>query len=655
VNAAVRFLESAAAFQQSQPPVVDTVHVESPLPGGPAQVFRYLFNNLPTWLQLSLAGVGAIAGLALVIIAFRRRAAIRAWFVARSKPVRIALAATAIVIVASAAAGGAMTWHYTQHENAFCTGCHVMHPAFRRFSLEDNKHGKLSCHNCHQQSLYASARQVYLWVAERPEKIGTHAKVPNKVCETCHVTQDTAKWRHIKSTAGHRVHLESDSASLKNLQCVTCHGQDVHRFKPVDKTCGQSGCHDLNKQAVVLGKMKIQNVRHCTACHGFTVDVPLLATRDSARGTLVPGKPQCLGCHEMNKVLADFDEHRDPHGGKCGLCHNPHKQETPHAAAQSCASAKCHDTWRNEPFHVGTNHKAIVTKTECITCHVPHHAKVDASDCEGCHKAVKERGGLHPPERFDTAAAAQRSRLRPPPRDTVPPPHGGGPFVPDPAGEDDVSTPADSFPKHAAPADTFPHASHRSLTCITCHQNGRGPGITFTRPRGCLLCHHQSPSDSKCATCHHDAQLSKPIPAALVVTVPSHPPSVRDVDFMHTRHSSRACVECHTTPVTLAPAPGKASCADCHAEHHAEGRDCTSCHHLTAPKAAHTTLAAAHQNCDACHTRSTVVRLTPDRNLCGTCHAAKKTGHYDARECTTCHFLVDPAAYRAHLVRGGTR
>jgi hypothetical protein len=70
---------------------------------------------------------------------------------------------------------------------------------------------------------------------------------------------------------------------------------------------------------------------------------------------------------------------------------------------------------------------------------------------------------------------------------------------------------------------------------------------------------------------------------------------------------------------------------------------------LAEPKAAHTTLEVSHQRCDACHTAATVARLTPTRTFCATCHTTKATDHYEPRECTVCHFLADPGAYRAKL------
>ncbi len=622
--------------------------VESPLPGGVAAVVRFLLNNVPPSVQ---AGGVVVAGLTLLIVAWialTRRRRIGGWLTARSTGAKVALGAVVLILIAGTAATGTATWNYTQHSNDFCTGCHVMNPAFQRFSSEENKHAKLSCHDCHQQPLSASTRQLYLWVAERPERIGKHAKVPDRVCRTCHVTGDTAKWQHIAATAGHRVHLESDSSALDKIQCVTCHGQEVHRFAPPKETCGQSGCHKPAETDIVLGKMATQTMRHCTSCHDFTADVPALATRDSAAGTLVPGKPKCLGCHEMRRVLADFDEGKDPHGGKCGTCHNPHTQKRP-SEATSCAAAGCHDTWRNVPFHVGSSHKR--GGETCATCHIPHQSRLDASDCEGCHLRVRARGKLAPPVRFDTARAARRSAL---PRDTSrdESPLREPPLVPAPSeavqGDDG---PPDEEPAPVA-ADSFPHERHAAkFACLECHETGAGHGkLTFERPRGCFLCHHQSPSPDRCASCHRAEKYGAPKLATVTITVPGHAPRPRSVTFLHAKHTSRSCLDCHTTPVTMAPGATKAQCKDCHTNHHAAGRECSSCHRLADPAVEHRPVDVAHQRCDACHTGTTIAELTPTRSLCATCHVAKAKNHYDERECTTCHFLAPPAVYRQKLV-----
>jgi hypothetical protein len=196
--------------------------------------------------------------------------------------------------------------------------------------------------------------------------------------------------------------------------------------------------------------------------------------------------------------------------------------------------------------------------------------------------------------------------------------------------------------------DTFAHARHARLACLVCHQTGTGHGrLTFEPPRGCAICHHQAPADAKCGSCHRPDSYTPPKTATLTVTVPRHPPAPRPIEFLHEQHDTRSCIECHSTPVSLLPPAGV--CLECHVEHHAAGRSCSTCHRLAAPADAHPTLDAAHQRCDACHTAATVEWLTPTRSLCATCHAQKATGHYDTRECTACHFLAEPAAYQPKL------
>lgn len=644
-RAVARVLDSATALQHAPQTPIDSVVVASPLPGGVARVVRFLFNAVPAWVQVGGAILGALVALGLIAFVVIRRRRIASGIAAQSRAMKLALAGSGVVVLAAGGTFGMASWNYSQHDNAFCTGCHIMNPAFQRFSSNENKHEKLSCHNCHQQSLFASARQMYLWTAERPEKIGAHSKVPNAVCVTCHVTGDTAKWQRIASTAGHRVHLESDSSVLKNVQCVTCHGVELHRFKAVSETCGQTNCHKPSETAIVLGKMAQQTVFHCTGCHAFTADVPLLATRDSARGTLVPGKPQCLGCHEMQKALPDFNTERDPHKGKCGTCHNAHTQTTPQAALKSCTNAGCHNQWREEPFHVGSHHKNIGER--CITCHVPHSAKVDASDCAGCHERIRATGNLRPPVRFDTTKALKR---------------GGGDPQPDPGGAGTPTADGDTTPEPddsgvdvsvSAPAaiDSFPHARHVKLACLVCHSTGTGHGsLTFERPRGCSICHHQAPATNQCATCHKPDALAAPRPLTVTVTVAHAAPRPRTVGFRHERHTKTACIECHTAPVTLAVAPARAQCADCHTSHHAADRDCSHCHQVADPVAAHRAPQFTHQQCDACHVPRTIELLTPTRSLCATCHAAQRATHYATKECTVCHFLMEPSAFRARLM-----
>lgn len=201
--------------------------------------------------------------------------------------------------------------------------------------------------------------------------------------------------------------------------------------------------------------------------------------------------------------------------------------------------------------------------------------------------------------------------------------------------------------------DSFPHSTHEKLPCLGCHETGATHGrLRFERPLGCAACHHDSPTPAKCATCHRTETYAYPRPVTVTITVPRQESKPRTVQFRHEVHAKRSCLDCHTTPVTLRPGPTKVGCKDCHEDHHAAGRSCSTCHTLADPKVAHKTADTAHQRCDACHTATTVARLTPTRSLCSVCHA-NKGDHYAGKECTVCHFLSDPASYRSRLVTRG--
>lgn len=618
----------------------------SPLPGGVSAVVRFIFG-VPQWIQIGGFVLAVVVGITAAIWVWRRRRPILEWIRTRERGVKITMAATVFALVVLAGGAGAVTWNYMEHDNGFCTGCHVMSQPFGQFQAKAGKHDSLECHDCHQQSIYASARQLVLWVAERPEKIGKHAKVPTAVCSSCHVNGPDQRevWQRISQTAGHRVHFESDSSAVAELECVTCHGAEVHKFVPVSETCQQSGCHE--QTTISLGRMAQQTSLHCTTCHQFTVEVPRLATRDSAAGTLVPTNRQCLSCHEMQQVLASFDPDRDPHSGTCGMCHDPHTQQVAAEAATSCTTAGCHANWQREPFHEGLAHRAVATS--CTLCHQPHAARVDPSDCQACHARVRGAGvsigarRLRPPVPFDTARALRDTTTAAAPA--------GGPVtgflgwgLPNPP----------PVPPPVAEPDSFPHQRHLRLPCLTCHTSDTRHGrLTFEAPRGCLICHHQSPRSGNCAACHAADELA-PIPDAgpVTVRVDSAPVRRRPVSFRHDRHTATTCVTCHVTPVTLATAEPTATCAGCHDEHHRPSADCASCHAGDQLAAAHKRPVAAHVRCDACHRRATVRHLVPVRGVCLTCHEDQRA-HYQERECTVCHFLATPAEYRIHLLRPG--
>ena len=54
---------------------------------------------------------------------------------------RIGLVSGVTVVAAGASVAGYRQWHYMQHDNRFCTSCHLMVDPFQRFSR--SAHAKL--------------------------------------------------------------------------------------------------------------------------------------------------------------------------------------------------------------------------------------------------------------------------------------------------------------------------------------------------------------------------------------------------------------------------------------------------------------------------------------------------------------------------------
>lgn len=664
---------AAVPFAQEQDTLthrfVDSVVVKSPLPDPLVPIVQWVFQK-PGWLMGTGLVIAAVVGMALLVLVWRRRGAIGRWLLTRNRGIKLAMLGAVGAVLLLMAGTGLKAYDYMMHDNNFCRGCHIFVPSGQVFVRPDTgtyllvntlegKHDTLTCHSCHPFNLKAQTKEMFYWITERPDKIPPHAKVPRHICESCHVTGAAKKtWARIATTAGHRTHLESDSSALKDVACLTCHARTAHRFQPADTTCAQKGCHLTDDTRIRLGRMVArfqpgapplpnEEQLYCNSCHQFTADAQFLAP-DSASGLLRPSSRQCFGCHEMRNLLATFDPAKDPHRGSCGMCHNPHTDVKPSDALKSCADAACHGDWRQVDFHTGKAHRKVAEK--CETCHVPHQARVDASDCVGCHERARaaKGGKLRPPLPFDTTRALRQS-LADPPHGLVQPgrSRGQGAAPPDdePPGGGGLTVPT-------SPADTFSHPRHRRLACLTCHVPGsKNRLLTFETPRGCDICHHQRPAQSDCATCHEERELQRSLPTQVAVAVPKHAPRRRTVGFEHTAHEKLACTKCHVTPVSLAPADSVRSCEACHADHHAAGRSCAACHRSAETREAHARPIQAHVACAACHTEATVARLVPTRSFCLACHEPEQD-HYPARECSECHFQRTPAQLEPELRRG---
>jgi hypothetical protein len=599
------------------------------------RVFR-LFFSVPRWVQLTGAVLAIIVAIVALVLVWRNARAIRAWFRERhvGTPIvwKVVIGLVAVAVLTGMAGAGTGFFIYSQNDNQFCLSCHTLHDeVFQRF--QQSKHHRIAnlrCHDCHDEPLKAEVTQVVKWMLLRPDQVGPHAPVPRAVCANCHVKQNPdSTWQRIIATAGHSVHLQTDSAKKLGVECLTCHGITAHRFVPVKATCEQSGCH--KPMAIKLGKMADQTSLHCTTCHRFTAPVQESNNPHVALAELVPRDQNCLSCHAMQRVIERFVPANDPHKGRCGDCHNPHTQTTPAAAYKTCTNAGCHarpDTL--SPFHRGTHQAALA---RCGTCHQEHSWKVQGKGCLDCHGDIFKRAPRRPftPSRTSQGATPRLvGRLA--------------------SASDATALVVELLAQQQAPAEArrlpmardtvlFSHATHRGLRCTACHSVA-GPthaSVTLRSVRDCLACHHGPTvrdlggGTDACLHCHASNALPSRPQTVTVMTSTLATPITRRLPFAHATHAGVSCTECHTTPVTLAP---EVNCAGCHQSHHDEARTCTTCHSAyDAHKGKQVHLGCAGSGC---HSDRTVLALGAKRNVCLSCHVAQ-VDHKPDRECATCH------------------
>ncbi len=621
---------------------------EVDLPGGVAPFLRAFFS-VSQGIQMAGGIVGGLVAIALLVWAVRRRLEILAWFRTLPRPWQVGFVSLALAVLVVVSAASRVSWNYMQHDNDFCTGCHVMGDAYLRFT--QSGHADLSCHDCHRQSIFASMRQLHLWVRDRPEEIGEHSPVPSEICAQCHIADDPAdNWAQIAATAGHVAHLQSDSSALADVQCVTCHGQEVHQFRPADATCAQSGCHAQEETRIVLGAMTEETGFHCLTCHEFTADRVVPTAIDSAAGMLSPGLAQCTSCHEMADLWAGYDPLLDPHDARCGACHNPHEQDRPEVALVSCTAGGCHarpDTLST--FHIGLSPE--VTEN-CTGCHQPHIWTRDGDDCAACHADIPGRtatrggggrvgaaalGPTGPTFRHLAVARSEPRTASSTPTRMTERADARGPWA-----EGHPLPPSAEAPVRLQQA--FRHADHPTVECTACHSNRNRHGeVTVRTQSDCFSCHHSTRTAAAqgCGDCHTPSQLGRvrQVSSTLRMSVGASQ-RLRALPFDHDEHADLRCVDCHGGGIRQTV---QAACSACHEDHHRQSATsaCADCHEEHRADA-HT--AAVHTDgCtgSGCHTERRFDRMARTRQFCTSCHQ-DMIRHEPAEPCTNCHLVPEP-------------
>ncbi|MBX6365480.1 MAG: NapC/NirT family cytochrome c [Gemmatimonadetes bacterium] len=630
--------------------------IEFTPPSNPAAKLSRLIFDAPQAVQVAVAMIGLVLVGVATFLVVRHRRRLLAWVKTRPRWMLITAASVLAVFVALGAWGGLKVQHYIEHENAFCTSCHLMHQPIARF--ETTKHDGLECHDCHRQSQLASMRQLYFWVVERPGEVKPHAKVPDRVCEGCHdappgrrpARGDTAV--QVAAMDGHRVHLDRTKQGLERVACVTCHGMKAHEFTTSDRTCAQGGCHE--DQRITLAKMATAQGLECTACHNFRrTEAARPAPFDSLPRRLVPDRKDCQSCHQMREKVTEAALRNDPHGKVCGACHDPHRDHSKEETRRVCV--KCHERPDTlTPFHRGVR---PATLADCVSCHKPHGWKVSGNQCEACHQTPDRRAaaganagarGAHPSG--DTGGS---EATRPAPSSGPPPagppgptPAGGAPTGGHGASGDDAewatlvaaatAAAAGAGANAASSQDSaFSHRRHASVPCRHCHDSSDRHGAVLVKTKAdCRACHHSGIVGDDCVRCHRAGD-ARPLPQAVEMRASAWVGAKeRTLPFVHARHVGEACAACHTSDVARTVTR---PCASCHEKHHTAQAACATCHDPAA-RPAHDV--RAHLGCGgaSCHQDAAVARLDWSRNLCLACHP-RRAQHEPGRDCAACHAI----------------
>jgi hypothetical protein len=255
-------------------------------------------------------------------------------------------------------------YDYTQNNPAFCTTCHLMNTAYDSWSASAMH--DLACHSCHETDMVESLGHVADVIQNNPDTVTKETVIDNAMCETCHASEDP-QWTQVADTAGHKVHIFNETT---NVECIDCHGLNLHVFEPPEEACLQ--CHDGNHTAAdtLMGT-------HCVTCHDFTVE----------EGGLIPDRNDCITCHTDNSLMGPSFPYNAHNDTACQNCHNPHLEE-PFPDCTSChdPTGTIHDVHNfNTCTTCHTPHSDVTIRDNCLTCHTDKTEHWAPTSCESCH------------------------------------------------------------------------------------------------------------------------------------------------------------------------------------------------------------------------------------------------------------------------------
>jgi hypothetical protein len=268
---------------------------------------------------------------------------------ALSLKAKLIIAVLSLVIVVGGGVIAFKFYDFTQNNPKFCVSCHLMQPAFDKWS--QSVHNKVNCHDCHHLSIADQNKLLVTFVLKRPESVPPrHGEVivPWKYCVKCHWEKEDkfSGAPLINNSTMHAKHY-----FMEQIECSKCHGYKVHEFRPEARFCVK--CHQ-GKEVHGTG---MENLA-CLNCH------------TDRTADLRPGRAKCLYCHgdeaDRDKLVA---------GGTLDVTHYKPSEQKVKAAIKI-----------NVP-------KDAPMQFNCYQCHKPHtKVRPDWGDCLNCHRNITKVG-----------------------------------------------------------------------------------------------------------------------------------------------------------------------------------------------------------------------------------------------------------------------
>jgi hypothetical protein len=231
------------------------------------------------------------------------------------------------------------------------------------------KHKEATCNSCHPNERYKNLAKECV-ACHRINDV--HTERYGSKCEKCHNEQ---KWKQIIFDHDRDTKFKLRGAHAK-IRCDTCHTGKLYGVK-LGTRCYACHQHD-DKHAGRYG-------RKCGACHGSRGWGHVTFSHDKDTKFPLRGAHKKVACEDCHR--GDLDKEKDRH--TCFACH---KGDDVHKGKEGKSCDRCHNEQRWDKrvvfdhdmtrFPLIGLHAAV----PCEECHLNTSYKVNAFDCDSCHK-----------------------------------------------------------------------------------------------------------------------------------------------------------------------------------------------------------------------------------------------------------------------------